>query len=698
MVLKKRIRYGFNGFQVPTIPKAPRSARRRGPLKKTFDDGQICAFELLASLAGKLLQESESSSTSSNASEGNDLPLISDVGIKQELKDENKALIADCLNHGNCGERTFVSEVGLRKMDGKCFSKEMTPDECDSILERASVTRNSGFSEKLNSDVKSVICKSETASGDFHGVTEGGSPDLLESCDGNLDKGFRRQQEAEKLVAGYMTMNNANGSHYPIDLCSEFPALVKSDSKVKLPTCMNPVPDASFTRHGNGVKLGSRDDAEKFLRCTKPSTNIKAFRPLTRTGDRRIRKFLTSKYWKVAPKLKDCDTEKTDGGLKPFMYHKRKIYQNRERCQYNSLYKRRKISDRSSVVISDGGFSSESVSNIPEKGMNREKNGVNGITPGVKGHQATFYSKDSHVKLSIKSFRVPELFIEVPETATVASLKRTVMEAVTSILGDGLHVGVVLRGKKVRDDNRTLSQTGISCKDNLDSLGFTLESNIAQAPPPVCADDPCDISQLVSRSPANPIFDSGNSDALPNPPSLTNPGDNVECNNESVTSLADTPTDTTVNHCRALVPVPAMNIETLAMVPANRKPRRSECVQRRTRRPFSVAEVEALVHAVEELGTGRWRDVKLRAFEDADHRTYVDLKDKWKTLVHTAEIAPQQRRGEPVPQELLDRVLAVHAYWSHHQIKQQGKPHPGILNAAETHSGKDGTECIPLIM
>jgi hypothetical protein len=48
-------------------------------------------------------------------------------------------------------------------------------------------------------------------------------------------------------------------------------------------------------------------------------------------------------------------------------------------------------------------------------------------------------------------------------------------------------------------------------------------------------------------------------------------------------------------------------------------------------------------------------------------------QDKWKTLVHTARISPQQRRGEPVPQELLDRVLAAHAYWSQQQAKQQFK-------------------------
>ena len=45
------------------------------------------------------------------------------------------------------------------------------------------------------------------------------------------------------------------------------------------------------------------------------------------------------------------------------------------------------------------------------------------------------------------------------------------------------------------------------------------------------------------------------------------------------------------------------------------------------------------------------------------------LQDKWKTLAHTASIPPKQRRGELVPQHLLDRVLAAHEYWSNYQIK-----------------------------
>lgn len=54
------------------------------------------------------------------------------------------------------------------------------------------------------------------------------------------------------------------------------------------------------------------------------------------------------------------------------------------------------------------------------------------------------------------------------------------MEAVTAILQGGLHVGVILQGKKVRDDNKTLCQFGISNGDALDSLGFTLEPTTTQ--------------------------------------------------------------------------------------------------------------------------------------------------------------------------------------------------------------------------
>lgn len=78
------------------------------------------------------------------------------------------------------------------------------------------------------------------------------------------------------------------------------------------------------------------------------------------------------------------------------------------------------------------------------------------------------------------------------------------MEAVTAILGGGLRIGVVFQGKKVRDDNKTLLQTGISHDYKLDALGFSLEPNPIQASPPLGPDCrscvlPCDTPQPLTR-------------------------------------------------------------------------------------------------------------------------------------------------------------------------------------------------------
>ena len=61
------------------------------------------------------------------------------------------------------------------------------------------------------------------------------------------------------------------------------------------------------------------------------------------------------------------------------------------------------------------------------------------------------------------------------------------MYAVTAVIGGGLRIGVLLQGKKVRDDNKTLRQTGISQNNQLDGLGFTLEPNPSQSAPPLYA-------------------------------------------------------------------------------------------------------------------------------------------------------------------------------------------------------------------
>ena len=78
------------------------------------------------------------------------------------------------------------------------------------------------------------------------------------------------------------------------------------------------------------------------------------------------------------------------------------------------------------------------------------------------------------------------------------------MEAMTAILEGGLHIGVIVQGKKVKDDNKTLLQTGISHSDVLDTLGFTLEPGSAIVSPPLSPKDPpilppCETHQQLNR-------------------------------------------------------------------------------------------------------------------------------------------------------------------------------------------------------
>ncbi|VVA97314.1 unnamed protein product [Arabis nemorensis] len=655
MVVKRKLNCGSNGFDFPNIPKAPRSSRRKVSSKIADDDGddsQICAIDLLASLAGKLLEESESSS-STNAFEGDNHHHLGGVIKKEHEDDYNKTIKSEFSDLGNPASKSTsenTSETCLQ------FSSL----ENDSILEKTPISdcgKARGLkplvgceNKKGNSDllVESVVTTEET------GVV-------------NVDAGFVKGEATNGLDDGGLVADTFSLKD-PSQVQLQSPESVYLDGDVKLPSGAYRVPNGSFEGYGNKSKLVRRDDDENYCKYYKFNDKCKSYRPLARVGNRRMKKSM-AKYGRAVPRSKCFEDTRTDA-LKA-LYRKRKLYYGYNSWKHESVHKKRRLSDKGLVVNSDGGLSSESVSNSPEKG--ESENVVFSAAVGLR-------SKDSRVKFSIKSFRIPELFIEVPETATVGSLKRTVREAVTALLGGGIRIGVLVQGKKVRDDNNTLSQTGLSCRENLGNLGFTLEPGTEKLPVPLCSENPAvavptDSTNLSERSAASPVLDSIIPCPLQDADHLINSGNSVENNHELVPYQSEISTDEQPSSdSRALVPVSALEPEALAIVPISEKPKRTELSQRRTRRPFSVTEVEALVQAVEEIGTGRWRDVKLRSFENASHRTYVDLKDKWKTLVHTASISPQQRRGEPVPQDLLDRVLGAHRYWSQNQMKQNVKP------------------------
>lgn len=670
VLVKKTLDHGVNGYRSPVIPRAPRSIRKRAFRQKRIEGGQVCAFELLATVAGKLLEESECSSASSSAAVGFDQRESDKDAVKKEPHDGDKPSGGEHDDQGSSEGSVFFS--GLQR--DICKGKLETVNEVTG--EHVSTFASSACSEKVDSDSKLVTQNINDVFIKHSCKLDGGSPKCGESDDTNIENGLLRKLDTNGATSGDITTANKS------------PAPTKFEENVDLTLCGGSNSNASYLKHGNGAKINCKDDDEILSRCSQLTNTMKAFRSPSCDGDSKL---LTSKYWKTAPKLKDYEPLNTDGGPKHIYPSKRPSYEI-DRSQRNTPFKKRRLLDRSSVVTYDGGISCESVSNSPEKKViDDEKNASAGELDEGKAmpspgfcRQKSCNSRNSHVRLSIKSFKVPELFIEVPESTTVGSLKKTVLEAVTTILGGGLRVGVLLQGKKIRDDNRTLLQSGISQSDNMDTVGFMLEPNSPTQPsPPICPEEPlspapCDSPKFVNRSQAD-TNDNSFAVNTPEKPTITDPNRSSGSIKNLILSSTTELTDKSVSDSKALVPVLAESMEALAVVPVNQRFKRPDIGQRRTRRPFSVSEVEALVRAVEKLGTGRWRDVKLCAFENAKHRTYVDLKDKWKTLVHTARISPQQRRGEPVPQDLLDRVLAAQSYWSEHQAKQHGKQQQGII-------------------
>ncbi|PHT96379.1 hypothetical protein BC332_34695 [Capsicum chinense] len=147
MVLQKRLDYGFNGYQVPHIPRATRSARRRGiNRRKAYGDGN-CPFDLLAIVAGKLLgEEGESSPDSTGSVRGKEQGAI--VKGEKVKEDEDRSLKEKSYTEG-CYERGFfISELVSQAPVVNRSLSELPHVQNDTISGPASVTMSSDCAEK----------------------------------------------------------------------------------------------------------------------------------------------------------------------------------------------------------------------------------------------------------------------------------------------------------------------------------------------------------------------------------------------------------------------------------------------------------------------------------------------------------------------------------------------------------------------
>ncbi|CAN6239835.1 unnamed protein product [Urochloa humidicola] len=673
MVMRKRSDGGSRGRRAATTPRVTSSARGKRATRKKQDD--MCAFDLLATVAGTLLADQDNSDNVPNTSGA--AKSKNKKAVKEEHDDEILPLKDMVIAKDRCGG-CVVSSGGIcaipRQANNWSAENSSTRNKAGSMLESPTVKSNMLVRDSFVSCTRPC----ETARGlgiipEFgtHGTHHPGSSSSAEAEQIHQDepKVVRKQADGHAVVLHSLVDS--------VVLDVRAPALVSSDSSSCVPPCSHDKEHQTTSLCRGEVQYAAdRDDEENSSGCTHPSTTeYKGYKPQY-LGNHRIRKLLASKVRKTAPN-KICagiPSKKIYGGRSSkgskLNLCSKKIPATRQKAQ-RTIFKKRKLPHHAT------SFAKEML--------------ASGTSCRMEGRNKSRASDDYHVKLRIKSFNIPELFINVPENATIGSLKRTVMDAVNNIMQGGLRVGVLLQGKDIQDDNKTLRQAGICHDKELNNIDFTLECEGGQdSPSGVVTPEQMDllsadvVEPLARLKREEPFPETGGDDNRQRiPPYRSRSLSDLY----SVVDPVEMASHDTSASSQAIIPFASPDDDALAIVP-HCNPRRSEtgAGQRRTRMPFTVYEVAALVEAVELIGTGRWRAVKMHAFEHAEHRTYVDLKDKWKTLVHTANISPQERRGVPVPQDLLDRVLAAQAYWSQHPTKRrekaQGKaPLPAICPA-----------------
>ncbi|KAF5727378.1 hypothetical protein HS088_TW22G01071 [Tripterygium wilfordii] len=383
MVMQKRLDYGFNGYQVPFMPRAARSARKRGSFGSRVEDKKMCAFDLLASVAGKLLEET--TPTSGNTLTDKDQFAAVNNSVKEECPDDRIPFKEVTCYERSCDKSFFVSEILSLGNEDLHMLNETT-------LGVASVT-SVDCSERFDAE-KLGECRSKNSLGSIANKVDVGSD-------------YRKPDKC-KLESETKQVVNGSG----IDMCSldnemardGKPALASSDSSTKVPLCGEQIPHSSLPASRDDVNLVSKDDVEKSSGCTHPFTSKKFCRPTQRIGDRRIKKILASRHWKVAPKSKDMTHYNADKDMKPFFRYRKEFYK-RQRSERIYPFKKRKHFDFSSASNSDGGIFREFLCDSPDRRNNVDGPGsylkmhgdrATEASSTVAGQNTSFQSRDSH--------------------------------------------------------------------------------------------------------------------------------------------------------------------------------------------------------------------------------------------------------------------------------------------------------------
>ncbi|WVZ02039.1 hypothetical protein V8G54_022845 [Vigna mungo] len=258
--------------------------RMRRAVFQRAEDKQKCSFDLLATVAGKLLQERENAAISSDTLSNKD-----QCRFVKDCHDANKPSKSELSEEGNCDQKSLNEFPRPSIEDHAKIASIVTSSSC---LER--------FIAKKLVDGNSHI-KMENVTSEVNLDSSGYPKESQFKIDGGTCKGKDGMHELEKIPIGSGIEMYSFGD--PLD--ENPPALISLGGSAKLSGYNDRIPCSLLSKGCDNVPVVSRDDDENSSGCTHPiNTKTKAFRPKNCIDDSGISKRLASNFQKVAQKPK----------------------------------------------------------------------------------------------------------------------------------------------------------------------------------------------------------------------------------------------------------------------------------------------------------------------------------------------------------------------------------------------------------
>jgi hypothetical protein len=258
-----------------------RSARKK---EAQSPDQMMCAFDLLATVAGKLLDEGEGSLGKTSTGAPALAACTKDVRVKQEQCDEEmKHFKHEVTDQDSCNESAVLAHNVFPRSANHARNEDPKAK-----------------SEAQDKESSSISCAKAELGCNFRAIADRWSPESVESGAFTGDAAASLMQVA---AAGFH--KNAPDMYNlldPMDVDTKPPPLVSSDSTGEMPFHGDKIRRSISLPRGPKVVAGCDDDDDKSSGCTHPSTTTnRDFRSNCTAEHSRVRKLLTSKYRKIAP-------------------------------------------------------------------------------------------------------------------------------------------------------------------------------------------------------------------------------------------------------------------------------------------------------------------------------------------------------------------------------------------------------------